>query len=133
MAQTLAACLMQVGADRRYVGADLRRVDLRTWTMEFLVLLGGPIQTIEVRAWGVEDWALAPDHLLLEGANRLELVESDPKLERAYLESLDCEGCREDYPERVIMLRNGNCWVVAEEFYVTVLSTEDPFGSRTVL
>lgn len=30
-----------------------------------------------------------------------------------------------EYPDRVIMLRTGNCWIVAEEFYVTVMSSDD--------
>lgn len=64
----------------------------------------------------VEDWAFRPCHTLLEGTLELELVTDDPKLTRQYLESLDCEGDRTDYPDHLVMLRNGETYVIAEGF-----------------
>lgn len=71
---------------------------------------------LRVRAEEVEDWAFRPEHNLLEGCCEIQLVTDDPKLTRAHLESLDCEGWRTTYPEKVVMLRFGSVWVVAERF-----------------
>lgn len=69
---------------------------------------------LQVRGEGVEDWAFAPEHRLLEGCCEIELVTNDPRLTRAHLEFFDYEGFRTDYPEKVVMMRFGSVWVVAE-------------------
>lgn len=123
-AQTLAEYLASKGQHARSVGAQFVSFDARAATLQFIVITFGEIDRVSIHAAGLEDWCLAPNHLLLVGADRLELVTSDPKVTREHLESLDCEGCRTDYPDRVVMLRNGNLWVVAEQFYVTVESRD---------
>ena len=71
---------------------------------------------VRVGARGVEYWAVLPCHTLLEGTLEIELVTEDPRLTREYLESLDCEGCRGEFPDRVVMLRHGPTFVIAESF-----------------
>ncbi|MBL9001458.1 MAG: hypothetical protein JNK25_10010 [Phycisphaerae bacterium] len=71
---------------------------------------------LRVLAEGAEDWHFVPEHTLLEGTCEIELVEQHERLTRAYLESLDCEGDRTCYPDRVVMLQFGSVWVVAESF-----------------
>jgi hypothetical protein len=119
-------------------GAIIRRADFagnfRPTAVEFL-LVGVPLELREKRELSivrivprgrVEDWAFRPCHTLLEGTLELELVTEDPKLTRKYLESLDCEGDRTDYPDRVVMLRNGETYVIAEGFDATWVDAEDP-------
>lgn len=86
--------------------------------MEFLAAFWPPERDrkMAITAVRVKDWLFKPDHALLEGTNPLELITDDHKLSREYLESLDCEGDREIYPERVVMLRHGLCYVIAEHF-----------------
>ena len=83
-----------------------------------MTAMGGGYDAAELRvqAIGVEDWLIAPEHNLLEGFCEIDLVHDDPRLCRQYLESLDCEGWRTDYPDRVVMLRFGSVWAIAERF-----------------
>jgi len=83
---------------------------------------------LQVRGEGVEDWAFAPERSLLEGCCEIELVTDDPRLTRAHLESFDYEGYRTDYPEKVVMLRFGSVWVVAERLVAEWLEEERQNG-----
>jgi hypothetical protein len=99
-----------------HFGAMLCAVKVRSgFSLEFLIPTGKG-KLIVVHAVGLEDRCIAPDHLLLEGTNAIKLVLDDPKLSREYLESLDSENARSDYPDRVQMLRHGCTWVIAAEF-----------------
>lgn len=73
---------------------------------------------LRVSAHGVEDWQLAPCHTLLEGSCEIELVLEDPRLTRDHLRSRELEDERTEFPQRLAMLRHGDCWVVAESFTV---------------
>ncbi len=83
-------------------------------------ILGVRPEFMTIRAVGAEDWCFAPSHHALEGGSPIELVQDDPKLTREYLKSLDFEGLREEFPERTQMLRHGDNWVIAAEFWVEV-------------
>ncbi len=99
-----------------HCGARLLATEFRCGNirMEFLAVVApGDFRGLRIKAIDVEDWQFRPSHTLLEGTNPLELVTEDPKLTRAYLESLDCEGVRQQYPERVLMLRHGESYVIA--------------------
>lgn len=75
-------------------------------------------EVLRVEFERVEDWAIRPSHNLLEGFHRLRLVTDHPKLTRPYLESLDCEGIRTEFPDNLCMLEFGDTYVIAQEFRV---------------
>jgi hypothetical protein len=79
---------------------------------------GRPNRDLLVRPHGVEDWAFLPCHNLYEGMPDLELLTEHELLTRSHLESLDCEGDRTEWPERIVMLRHAASFVVAESFDV---------------
>ncbi len=114
---------------RTFIGALFRAARLDgAFRMWYVVALDthpvyGPVCEFEILAEEVLDYRFAPDHLLILGASRFELLSEDELLSKKHFDTCDTDrwDSTED-PRLYRILRNGENYVIAKQFWGRPLS-----------
>lgn len=122
----LGALLVQLRSEMeyKYIGGRFWSVQVGSeFRMRFQFALHshptyGPMFEFEVRASDVLDYRFAPDHALMEGTARFELLAQDELLTKRHFDTCDTDNwdSAED-PTTYRVLRNGQNYMIAKMFW----------------